>query len=79
MHFKEILFSIPEMKVVRSVKSLEICGAMLMQGGHDDLQQDSWNNHLAIGTLNYLVNCSHSELASVVHQCARFYNDLKIW
>lgn len=27
--------------------------------------------------LNYLVNCTHPEISFAVHQCARFYNDLK--
>ena len=39
--------------------------------------KEDWNYRSIIGMLNFLVNCSHPEMAYAVHQCARFCNDPK--
>jgi len=74
-----IVASIPEIQDARSAKSPAISGVVLIKDEGGEVRKESWNYRLVIGMLNYLVNCSHPELAFSVRQCACFLNNPKFW
>ena len=77
MLIERILASIPGMTDARSAKSPAVSGAILSKDEEGESRQEHWNYRSVIGMLNYLVNCTHPEMAFAVHQCARFCNNPK--
>ena len=67
-----IIASVPGMTDAKSAKSPAAVGTTLTKDEEGKPRKDEWEYRSVIGMLNYLVNCSHPELAFSVHQCARF-------
>ena len=75
---ERIINFIPGMAEARSAKSPACSSIVLTKDIEGEPRKEQWNYRAIIGLLNYLVNCTHPELAFAVHQCARFCNDPKI-
>ena len=69
-----IISAVPSMNNARSAKSPAATGTILTKDEEGEPRKESWHYRSVIGMLNYLVNCTHPELAYSVHQCARFCN-----
>ena len=61
----------------RGAKSPATTGSVLTKDPTGEPRAEHWHYRSVIGMLNYLVDCTHPELAYAVHQCARFANDPK--
>ena len=72
-----IVDSIPGMKNARGAKSPVSTSMILTKDQDGEPRAEQWHYRSVIGMLNYLVNCTHPELAYAVHQCARFANEPK--
>ena len=72
-----IISSIPGLTDARSTCNPVLTGDVLNKDIGGEPRKKNWNCRSVIEMLNYLVNCTHPEIAFAVHQCARFYNDLK--
>ena len=72
-----IIDFIPGMKDARRATTPAQSGEVLTKDENGELRREDWNYRSIIGMLNFLVNCTHPEMAYAVHQCARFCNDPK--
>ena len=67
---ERIINFIPGMAKARSTKSPACSSIVLTKDIEGEPRKEQWNYRAIIGMLNYLVNCTHPELAFTVHQCA---------
>ena len=74
---ERIINFIPGMTEARSTSTPACSSIILTKDTEGEPRKETWNYRAIIGMLNYLVNCTHPELAFAVHQCARFCNDPK--
>ena len=74
---ERIIKFIPGMAEVRSAKTSACSSVVLTKDADGAPRKEQWNYRAIVGMLNYLVNCTHPELAFAVHQCARFCNNPK--
>ena len=72
-----IIKSVPSMQGVKSAKTPTAVGNVLTKDIEGEIRKEYWNYRSVIRMLNFLVNCTHPEMAFAVHQCARFYNNPK--
>jgi hypothetical protein len=72
-----IIATIPSMKEARGANTPASAGTILNKDIDGELRKEHWEYRSIIGMLNYLVSCTHPEMAYAVHQCARFCNDPK--
>ena len=72
-----IIDTIPSMKDAQSSKTPASPGTVLTKDTEIEPRKEAWNYEFIVGMLNFLVNCTHSELSFAVHQCARFNNNPK--
>ena len=74
---ERIIQSVPSMRNARSAKTPSATGTILTKDEQGETRKETWHYRSTIGMLNYLVNCTHPEIAYAVHQWARFCNDPK--
>ena len=74
MLLDRIIEVVPNMSNARSAKTSASPGTTLTKDTDGKNRKESWNYRSVVGMLNYLVTCTHPELAFTVHQCARFSN-----
>ena len=72
-----IIDSIPGIRDARSAKSPAAATTILTKDEGGSPRKDNWHYRSVIGMLNYLVSCSHPELAYSVHKYTRFSEDPK--
>ena len=72
-----IIKSVPSMKGEKGAKTPTTAGNVLTKDTEGETRKEHWSYRFVIGTLNFLVNCTHPEMAFAVHQCARFCNNPK--
>ena len=74
---ERIIDSVPSIKNAKPSKTPSATGIFLTKDETGEKRKETWHYRSVIGMLNYLVNCSHPEIAYSVHQCARFCNHPK--
>ena len=72
-----IIEAIPGMKDARGAKSPAAVGTILTKDGQGAGRIETWHYRSVLGMMNYLVGCTHPELAFAVHQCAHFCHNPK--
>ena len=75
MLITRIVEAIPSMKDALSSKTPASPGIILTKDIGGEPRKESWNYRSVVGMMNFLVTCSHPELAFAVHQVARFSNN----
>ena len=74
---KRIIEFIPGMSESNGANSPACSSVVLTKDDNGEPRKETWNYRAIVGMLNYLVNCTHPELAFAVHQSARFCNNPK--
>ena len=65
------------MKDPRSVCTLAVSSVVIAKGVRGKKRKEHCDYRSVIGMINFLVNCTHPEMAYRLHQCTRFYKDPK--
>eukprot|EP00957_Ditylum_brightwellii_P134817 10278912-Ditylum_brightwellii.AAC.1 len=69
--------AIHAMEITTEHKTLASASSVVAKDKDGKTRQKEWNYRSVIGMLNFLVNSTYTELAHVVHQCARLCEDPK--